>query len=590
MRATLRPWSAHRRVLLIAVLLVGLGGCTGRSASPSASPADVIFVDGTVITMDDRMPSAQAVAVAGQKIVAVGRDDDVARWRGPATIVVDLQGHTLVPGFIDAHEYRVQKYADGGYPDPAAAVDAAVRQGWTTLDELYVDPTVMATLQDLDRAGRLRTWVNAYLPVMQYDAAGTTLGPWYQAYHQGQRLSPHVRVAGVIAFTDYDNATVLLWHQDALDSFVLTAARQGWSVAFKTVSTRSLEMILQAQEYVARVDPDAATRTRLEHALFVTADQISRIKALGLVPVINLNNPGQLVGESDVDQLVTREPTGAYAPWRSMEQAGIVVADGTGWPSYYVNEPSGAPFGSPMHLLYQAVTRTGNLGRQPYPWLLDQTITANQALRALTIGSAYAAAEEGTKGSITAGKLADLAILSGDPLTVPTAQINDIDVLLTMIGGQVQWCAPAARGLCPGPNTTAGGATTPGPVASSPGPATPADAFLGTWSAADPTDGSAMSLRVTRHASGYQVVLTDTRASRCGIGTGGVPNTAARIEATGDAHGEVLGTVATSITCLTEPPTSTPVQLHIDYRYDPGTDTLTDTAQHATWRRQHDSP
>ncbi|WKZ36144.1 MAG: hypothetical protein QY332_21270 [Anaerolineales bacterium] len=66
-----------------------------------------------------------------------------------------------------------------------------------------------------------------------------------------------------------------------------------------------------------------------------------------------------------------------------------------------MDEPTGAPFGSPIHLIYQAVTRVGNLGVQPETWMLDQTITAEQAMRALTIDAAYADFQEDVLGSIT---------------------------------------------------------------------------------------------------------------------------------------------------------------------------------------------
>lgn len=564
----------------VALLVVGLAGCHSQQPAPRPpTPADIVFLNGNVITMDDTVATAQAVAVAGQTIVAVGRNEDVAAWRGPSTTVVDLHGTTLVPGFIDAHQYRVQKHAAAEFANGAAATNEAVREGWTTLDELYVDQGVMAELTELDRTGRLQPRIDAYLPIMQYDEAGTSLGSWYQAYHQGQMLSPHVRVAGLIGFADYDNARVLLWTQDSLDDFLVTAGRQGWSVALKTVSTRSLEMILRAQQYANQVQPDlAARRNRLEHALFITPDQISRIKELGLVPVINLNSPGQLVGESDVDQLIAREPSGSYTPWRSLEQAGIRVANGTGWPSYYVDEPNGAPFGSPMHLIYQAVTRVGNLGRQPYPWLLDQTITAAEALRALTIDSAYATSEEAVKGSIAPGKLADLVELSGDPLTVETKQINDIRVLMTMIGGRVAWCAPGNEAAC---------ASRPA-EATSPNARTSAavDPFVGTWSAIDPADNSAMSLQVSRDGNEYRVVLTDTGARSCGVDAAGKPTTAATIDATGTVQGGALVTDVSTVSCLSDPPTTRQLSLRITYTYDAASDTIHDDAQNASWHRQ----
>ena len=388
------------RPLALGLAILTISACNGVTTAVSASPtntpepkfnsaapgeapatADILFINGSIITMDEANPQASDLAVLGDKILGVGTSEEMAKYRGAGTIVVDLKGRTLVPGFIDSHQYRIQKRTTVGIDDAGAIIQTAIQQGWTSLDELYVDQGLMNELLDLDQAGTLRLRVNAYLPFMQYDAAGTKLGDWYQAYHQGQVLSPHVRVAGLIGFADFDNATVLLWQQNDLNAFLLKAQQQGWTVALKTVSTRSLEMILDAYAYVETADPQAVnSRNRLEHTLFITPDQISRIKQLGLIPVINLNNPGQLVGEPDVDALIAREPQGTYAPWRSLEQAGILVANGSAWPSYYVDEPTGAPFGSPMHLMYQGITRTGNLGRKPYPWLLDQTITAQEAL------------------------------------------------------------------------------------------------------------------------------------------------------------------------------------------------------------------
>lgn len=83
----------------------------GAPADPNAPPpappppplSDIIFTNGDVITLDDKRPAAQAVAIKGTKIVAVGKSKDIlARWKSEGTEVVDLAGKTLVPGFVDA--------------------------------------------------------------------------------------------------------------------------------------------------------------------------------------------------------------------------------------------------------------------------------------------------------------------------------------------------------------------------------------------------------------------------------------------------------------------------------------------------------
>ncbi|MBI2898766.1 MAG: amidohydrolase family protein [Planctomycetes bacterium] len=402
--------------------------------------ADVIFANGTIITMDDANPSVEAVAVQGNKILAVGRIADVFRHRGEATSVIDLEGRTLVPGFTDSHSHRIMKGIDGQY-DLKSTMDESIAQGWTSLSEKYAGWDKMPRYLDLARQDNLRLRVNMYLP---YNGAlGEDTGDWWKVYDQDQVISPRWRIAGMKIFTGVSNDTKLLWTQDGLNALLLARHREGWHLAIKTVSTETLEMILTALENIEKTDPSIANRrVTLEHALFLTPEQIARVKRLGVIPSIQTNMPGELVGERDIEELTAREPRGSAFPWRNLVSAGVTLAGGSSFPTFYVEEPGGAPFGSPVHLMYQAVTRVGNLGTRPEAWMLDQTLTAEQALRALTINAAYANFQDDVLGSLTPGKLADMVILSDNPLAVSTPEINDIRVLMTMVDGQVEYCAP----------------------------------------------------------------------------------------------------------------------------------------------------
>ncbi len=81
--------------------------------------------------------------------------------------------------------------------------------------------------------------------------------------------------------------------------------------------------------------------------------------------------------------------------------------------------------------------------------MMGQAITIEEALRSLTIHGAYATFEEDKKGSLTAGKLADLVILSANPLTAPIEIVPDIQVWMTMIGGTVEHCVQGQITPCP---------------------------------------------------------------------------------------------------------------------------------------------
>jgi predicted amidohydrolase YtcJ len=107
MRAMALRWFAALSVLAV------IAGCdkpqpTPRAPQAQIDPAHVIFVGGEIVTINDKQPSAEALAVKGGKIVAVGARADVEKaHKGASTQVVDLGGKTLMPGFIDAHSHYI---------------------------------------------------------------------------------------------------------------------------------------------------------------------------------------------------------------------------------------------------------------------------------------------------------------------------------------------------------------------------------------------------------------------------------------------------------------------------------------------------
>ena len=82
-------------------------GVVGLSLSLQAqqTPADLILTNGKIITVNDTFQIAQAVAVRGSRIVAVGSNADITRMAGPNTQRIDLRGKSMVPGFIDNHAH-----------------------------------------------------------------------------------------------------------------------------------------------------------------------------------------------------------------------------------------------------------------------------------------------------------------------------------------------------------------------------------------------------------------------------------------------------------------------------------------------------
>ena len=103
--------SALRTLILLAVMsaLSGAAGCNRSPkapAPPSVDAADIIYVGGDIVTIDDAQPAAEALAVKDGRIVAVGARADVEKaHNGATTRIVDLRGRTLTPGFIDSHSH-----------------------------------------------------------------------------------------------------------------------------------------------------------------------------------------------------------------------------------------------------------------------------------------------------------------------------------------------------------------------------------------------------------------------------------------------------------------------------------------------------
>ena len=110
MKVSMRKFRLAVTVLLGAGCLLFILGM-GRAQAPAAhGPADTVIRNGRVHTVDRAHPEAQAVAIVGERVAAVGTDAEMAGWIGPQTRVLDAQGHSVLPGFNDSHVH----FVDGG--------------------------------------------------------------------------------------------------------------------------------------------------------------------------------------------------------------------------------------------------------------------------------------------------------------------------------------------------------------------------------------------------------------------------------------------------------------------------------------------
>jgi predicted amidohydrolase YtcJ len=136
---------------------VPAGSAPSSAPAPAAGEvvASVIFHNGLILTMDDALPTASAIHIQGERIVSVGDDASVLAGAGAATVVVDLQGRTMTPGFIDSHTHRLSQYDRWGHSGPEEIIQESLRQGWTGLVDAAVDEGEWNEVRDLAERGRL---------------------------------------------------------------------------------------------------------------------------------------------------------------------------------------------------------------------------------------------------------------------------------------------------------------------------------------------------------------------------------------------------------------------------------------------------
>ena len=89
--------------MILGVFVVLLAACGGDKTNDANGVADLLLINGDVVTVDDTIPQAEAVAIAGDRILAVGTTDEMLRYRGDDTEVVDVGGQMVIPGFIEGH-------------------------------------------------------------------------------------------------------------------------------------------------------------------------------------------------------------------------------------------------------------------------------------------------------------------------------------------------------------------------------------------------------------------------------------------------------------------------------------------------------
>jgi hypothetical protein len=549
-----------------------LAGLRVAAAQPAAS---LVLLNGKIWTVNDAQPRAQAVACLGSRIVAVGSNDEIRKWIGAATEVIDLGGKLVLPGFNDAHvhffsggenlasvqlrdaksedEFRkriaefaakqpVGRWITGGdwdhenwtparlptrqlidavtaghpvfvnrldghmalansqalqlagitrdTPDPpggtivrdaageptgvlkdaameriyraipapsddqiADAVRAAMRyaaeNGVTSVQDMSAASEILRVYQMLLAHGELTVRISGHQPLATWQRLAAV---GLHADFGGEKL----HIGGLKGFADGSlGSTTALFFEPYLDApntaglansemipeskmqhHILDADRAGLQVAVHAIGDKANHMVLGMYEEAERQNGPRDRRFRIEHAQHLRMDDIPRF---GKLHVIASMQPYHSIddGRWAEKRIGPERAKGTYA-FRALLDSGAVLAFGSDWDV--------APM-VPLMGIYAAATRRTLDGKHPEGWIPEQKITVAEAIRAYTMGSAYASFDEKLKGSIEPGKLADMVVVSDDILSIPAVQIEKTRVETTVFDGKVIYrrSAPGKR-------------------------------------------------------------------------------------------------------------------------------------------------
>jgi predicted amidohydrolase YtcJ len=404
-----------------------------RAWIDAATPDHPVWVN----RLDGHMALANAAALraAGldRTVQDVSGGEIVRDARGELTGLLKDNAMDLVAAKMPPPSPDVQDRA------LAAAMKYVNEQGVTSVHHMgtWADLDVLGRAQ---RAGRLTTRVYAAVPLDTWERLAQTVKAG--TYGPGGRGDAWLRIGGLKGFVDgslgshtaafnepftdtpKDRGFFVNTPED-LYAWIAGADAAGLQVMVHAIGDRANQTLLDIYARVANEHGGRDRRFRIEHAQHLAAADVARFGQLRVIPSMQ---PYHAIDDGRWAERVIgpARAKGTYA-FRSLLDAEASLAFGSDW---FVAPPT------PIEGIYAAVTRRTLDGRNPDGWVPEQKITVEDALTAYTLGGAFASFEEGEKGQIKPGLLADLVLIDKDLRSIPAADIRTARVTRTMVGGR----------------------------------------------------------------------------------------------------------------------------------------------------------
>ncbi len=233
-----------------------------------------------------------------------------------------------------------------------------------------------------------------------------------------------LRVGGVKIILD-ETTGRLRPERSELNEMVLSIHQAGFQACLHAVQESAVDAAWAAIEYALKKSPKSDHRHRIEHCSVCPPPLAKRLAALGIMVV---TQPSFIYYNGDrYLQTVPAEELKNLYPIKTLLKSGVKVAASSDCPIAPAN---------PLIGIYAAISRMTETGEAILP---EEKIAPEEVLRTYGETAASATFDEGMKGSISPGKLADLVVLSNDPTKVPIDKLKDIKVEMTILNGEVAW-------------------------------------------------------------------------------------------------------------------------------------------------------
>jgi predicted amidohydrolase YtcJ len=540
------------------ILTVAVMGATLMASLAWSQNADTVLINGKIVTLDDRYPAREALAIRDGRIAVLGTTAEIRKLADAKSRVIDLKGRTVIPGLIDSHMHairaalsfstevnwigtssladaigriheasqtmkpgawlivaggwNVQQFKEKRRPTQAELLAAAPNNpvyvqlgyGWAMMTPVALKALNISSDADLPAGGKLDRDANGNptggitggnntiialfdkLPKPNFeeqvegtkkffrelnrlgitgvvDPGGNNVSPEdYQAvfkvWREGQMT---VRVAYSLCgdppgneFAELKDLTQMLpmgfgddmlrfngigeritWamnnnnkptdaEKQKYFEIAKWAAEHGMSITMHWTNEESVDQLLTVFERVNREVPITGLRWSIAHLNNASPESLRRMKVLGMGWTVQ--DALYFSGEQVQTPALRREP-----PVMTAKEIGVPVGAGTDAHRVASYNPFTA-----LQWFLDGKTVSGIALRGP-----EETPNRIDALRFYTLGSAWFSRDEAKRGSLAAGKLADLAVLTKDYMTVPVDEVGGIESLLTMVGGKVVYAA-----------------------------------------------------------------------------------------------------------------------------------------------------